>query len=35
MRMYANLMLVMLVIFLMDRPLVGNAWHEYLGIVFG
>jgi len=34
MRMYANLMLVMLVIFLMDRPLVGNAWHEYLGIVF-
>lgn len=34
MRMFGNLILIMLVIFLINRSLIGNAWHEYLGVVF-
>lgn len=34
MRMFGNLILVILVIVLINRPLIENAWHEYLGVVF-
>ena len=34
MRMFGNLTLVILVVFLMNHSLIGNVWHEYLGVVF-
>ncbi len=34
MRIFGNLTLVILVVFLMNHSLIGDAWHEYLGVVF-